>query len=163
MPDDNRISAELAASALTTIQQAVQTIRTNMPFLLSLTNEERRSLPKLGDNRLALDEDASALMGQHPQFIPAFVDMAELAKDRALRIQVDTVRLSLEALLTDIEGTEMVLGSEMLMVFLAYYANAKEGAKRGVAGAQTVVDTLGKYFARSSRTPAPAAKPTTGV
>ena len=58
MPDDNRISAELTAAAVTAVEGAIATIRTNLPFLISLTNDERRRLVKLGDNRLALDEDA---------------------------------------------------------------------------------------------------------
>ena len=69
MPNDNRISAELSAAAVTAIQDAIAVIRTNLPFLISLTNDERRTLPRLEDNRLALDEDAHALMGRHPEFV----------------------------------------------------------------------------------------------
>ncbi|MCX7423652.1 MAG: hypothetical protein NT013_29515 [Planctomycetia bacterium] len=127
--------------------------------MLSLTNEERRTLPKLGDNRLALDEDAHAFMLAHPDFVPACVSLDELEKDRALHSQLDGIRLSLESLLNDIEGTEMELGCEMLMVYLAFYASVQQGAKRGIAGGQVVLDVLRKYFARSkaSATPAPAA------
>ena len=155
MANDNRISAELTAGALTAIQGAIATIRTNLPFLISLTNAERRTLPKLGDNRLALDEDAHALMASHPDFVPAFVSQPELEKDRVLRGQIDTIRLELEALHNDVEGTEMVLGSEMLMAYLAFYANAQQGAKRGAAGGQAVLDILGKHFARTSKQTAP--------
>ena len=42
MPDDNRISAELTAAAVTAVEGAIATIRTNLPFLISLTNDERR-------------------------------------------------------------------------------------------------------------------------
>jgi hypothetical protein len=156
MPDDNRISAALADTAVTAINAAITDIRAKLPFLVSLTNEERSKMLKLGDGRLALDEDAHALMGDHPDFIPNFVDMAELEKDRALRAKVDEIRLALEALLNDIEGTEMLLGSEMLQAYLAFYSTAKEGAKRGAVGAQAVVDVLSKYFARTGKPAAPA-------
>lgn len=158
MADDNRISAALTSASVTAIQEAIQTIRTKLPFLLSLTNEERRKLPKLGDNRLALDEDAHALMLAHPDFVPAFFSLEELEKDRALRSQLDGIRLSLESLLNDVEGTEMELGSEMLLAYLAFYASAQQGAKRGVTSGQAVLDVLSKYFARSkaAATPAPA-------
>ena len=159
MPNDNRISAELSAAAVTAIRDAIGVIRTNLPFLVSLNNDERRTLPKLGDNRLALDEDAHALMGGHPDFVPAFVNLPELEKDRALRAKLDDIRLALEGLHNDVEGTEMVLGSEMLMAYLAFYANAQQGAKRGAAGSQAVVSVLGKYFARTAKPAAPPAPP----
>ena len=73
MPNDNRISAELSAAAVTAIREAIAVIRTNLPFLVSLNNDERRTLPKLGDNRLALDEDAHALMGGHPTPLTLFL------------------------------------------------------------------------------------------
>ena len=91
--------------------------------------------------------------------MPAFVDVPELEKDRTLRVKLDDIRLALDALVNDIEGTEMVLGSEMLQVYLAFYSTAKEGAKRGAAGAQAVVDVLSKYFARPGRPPAPPKTP----
>jgi hypothetical protein len=156
MSDNNRISATLPDPAMKAVMEAIQTIRTNLPFLISLTNDERRTLPKLGDNRLALDEDAYTLMQNHPDFVPGYLDQEELAKDRALRSQVDRIRVALEALHNDIEGTEMLIGSEMLMAYLAFYSNAQQAAKRGAAGGQAVVNTLGKYFARSPKA-APAA------
>lgn len=157
MANDNRISAELSAAALTAIRDAIAVIRTNLPFLISLTNAERRTLPKLGDNRLALDEDAHALMAGHPDFVPAFVSLPELEKDRALRAKLDEIRLALDDLHNDVEGTEMVLGSEMLMAYLAFYANAQQEAKRGAAGGQAILDVLGKYFARAGRPVTPPA------
>ena len=51
----------------------------------------------------------------------------------------------------------MLLGSEMLQAYLAFYSTAKEGAKRGAPGAQAVVDVLSKYFARGGK-PAAAVK-----
>ncbi len=87
MPNDNQISAELSAAAVTAVRDAVAVIRTNLPFLVSLSTDERRTLPKLGDNRLALDEDAHALLGGHPDDVPAFVSLPELEKDRTLRAQ----------------------------------------------------------------------------
>jgi len=162
MPNDNRISAELSAAAMAAIREAIAVIRANLPFLISLNNDERRTLPKLGDNRLALDEDAHTLMVGHPDFVPAFVSLPELEKDRALRAKLDDIRLALEGLHNDVEGTEMVIGSEMLMAYLAFYANAQQGTKRGVPGSQNIVSVLGKYFARSAKPAAPAPPAGTG-
>lgn len=154
MPSDNLISAEMTAAAITAVNNAIATIRTNLPFLVSLTNAERRSKAKLGDGRVALDEDAYPLMAQNPALLPVFVVLAEVTKDRTLRSQLDSIRLSLNSLCSEVDDTELVLGHEMFKAYLAFYSNAQQAAARGVAGAQTVVDTLAPYFARPSRTPA---------
>lgn len=46
---DNRISASLSQPDREAVMTAIATIREKLPFLLDLTTEERRSLPKLGD------------------------------------------------------------------------------------------------------------------
>jgi hypothetical protein len=159
MPSDNLISAEMTAAAVTAVNDAIATIRTNLPFLVSLTNAERRSKAKLGDGRVALDEDAYPLMAQNPALLPMFIVLAEVTKDRALRSQLDSIRLSLNSLCSEVDDTELVLGHEMFKAYLAFYSNAQQAAARGVAGAQTVVDTLAPYFARPSRTPATPTPP----
>ncbi len=156
MPDDNRLSEVLPPAALSAIEAGFKMIRDNLPFLINLTPAERNALPKLGDGRLALDEDAYALMQKNPSLIPTYVDSAELDKDRALREALDGIRLQAQALFDDVEGTEMLAGNEMFNAYRAFYSNSKEAAKRGVSGAQTVVDVLSKYFARPGR---PAAAP----
>lgn len=154
MSNIDRISYTLTAADLTAAEDSFAGVRPKLPFLLSLTAKDRAKLLKLGDDRLALDEDAYALMTDHPALVPSYIDMAELEKDRVLRQQIDGLRLLVEALLDDLVSTEMQLGAEMLQCYLGFYSNAKEAEKRGVPAANAVVDILGKYFARSSR-PAP--------
>lgn len=94
-------------------------------------------------------------MAQNPSLIPMFVVLEEVTKDRTLRSQLDAIRLSLNSLCNEIDDTELVLGHEMFKAYLAFYSNAQQAAARGVAGAQTVVDTLAPCFARPSRAAAP--------
>lgn len=159
MSNNNRISAVLAAADLSSAEASLTSARQKLPFLISLTTEDRSRLLKLGDGRLALDEDAHALMEDHPTLVPGYIDRAELEKDRALRQQLDGLRLAVKALQDDIESTEMQLGAEMLQVYLGFYSNAKEAEKRGVPAAKTVVEVLGKYFARSDRPSPPSSGP----
>lgn len=149
MSYNNRISAVLAPADLQTVESSLASARGKLPFLISMKSEDRSKLLKLGDGRLALDEDAHALMVEHPTLVPSYVDRVELEKDRVLRSQLDGIRLSLQALLDDIESTEMQLGGEMLQAYLGFYSNAKEAEKRGVPAAKTVVEVLGKYFTRT--------------
>lgn len=46
---DNRISVSLSQADREAVMKAIATIREKLPFLIDLTTQERRSLPKLGD------------------------------------------------------------------------------------------------------------------
>ena len=155
MPESNRISATLAAAAITAINGALATIRTNMPFLLSLTPEERKMLPKLGDGRVALLEDALPLMVANPDLMPSYIEIAEVTKDGDLRSALDPIFNSIATLSQDVQDTETIVGSELYNAIRAFYLNCQEAAKRGATTAQAIVDVLAKYFARPGRTPKP--------
>ena len=45
---ENRISAQLSNADQTAVLAAINTIRQKLPFLLDLTPEDRRSLPRIG-------------------------------------------------------------------------------------------------------------------
>ena len=155
MPESNRISATLAAAAITAINAAIDTIRTNLPFLLSLTTDERKALPKLGDGRVALLEDAYPLMVANPDLVPSYVDITEVTKDHDLRNGLDPILNSLGTLYQDVEDTEILAGAELYNAIRAFYLNCQEAAKRGTTSAQAIVGVLAKYFARPGRAPKP--------
>ena len=52
MPYQN-ISAQVSAADVAAIKAAVATIQQKLPFLISLTPAERKSLPKAGANSLS--------------------------------------------------------------------------------------------------------------
>ena len=85
MPDDNRVSAELTAAVKTQILTKLGEITELLPFRVSLSPEERRSVPNMSTARGAMDETFAQQMAAHPELVPNYVNTAELAKDRALR------------------------------------------------------------------------------
>ena len=159
MPESNRISATLLAAAITAINTAIATIRTNLPFLLTLTLDERKALPKLGDGRVALLEDAYPLMLSNPDLVPSYIDIAEVTKDHDLRNALDPIFNSIATLCQDVGDTETIVGSELYNAIRAFYLNCQEAAKRGVTTAQAILDVLSKYFARPGRPPKPPTPP----
>ncbi|MBC7969475.1 MAG: hypothetical protein H7Z11_04960 [Verrucomicrobia bacterium] len=58
MPYEN-ISATLSAQNLSNIKTAIATIRANMPFLITLTADERRKRFKMGNKSLAFVSNSS--------------------------------------------------------------------------------------------------------
>ncbi len=49
MTDDNKVSATLTTANTTAIKDGIAAIRTLLPFLISLSNQDRMEMAKLGD------------------------------------------------------------------------------------------------------------------
>lgn len=158
---DNRISATLSpadqASALTKLGE----IQTLLPFLINLTAEEKSALPKMSAIRDGMDETFAQEMAAHPELVPNFVDMTELGKDRALRSALRDLHQQMCALCEGIEDTLTAAGVDTYLAYLSFYNNVKQGAKRNVPGANTVLDNLKRFFPRGGGSPpAPPTPPT---
>ena len=154
MPNDNRISAVLAPADKAAILQKITDIRALLPFLLNLTVQERKELFKLGDKGLGFDDKCRTYMANNSTLVPAFVTVAEVDKDRTLRTALLDLQRELASLLEAVDDTALVLGSEILMADLSFYANVRQAAKRGIPGAQTILDDLRERFPGSVLTPA---------
>ncbi len=154
MPDTNRLSATLSEATKTTILKKISEIRALLPFLLNLTPDERQGLPKLGSRTLAFDEQCASYMEQNPSLVPGFVDLTELAMDRALRIPLNDIAREVSSLAGSVEDTCTLVGHETYMAELAFYQSVRQAAKRGIPGAQTILDDLRERFPGSVLTPA---------
>lgn len=158
MSNDNRISAVLSDQDVAAVQAALATLRGVLPFLVTLTAQERKELPKMGPKSIGFDEKCTTYMANRAEFVPGFVDMAEVQKDRALRAQLLRFAAELESLSGSVDDTLQLVGSEVWMADLAYYQSVREAAHRGRAGAQDIYDDLRLRFP-GARAATVAAKP----
>lgn len=145
---DNHISATLSPTDKATILTKVGEIQALLPFLLNLTTDEKSSLPKMSAIRDGMDEVFAQEMAAHPELVPNFVDMTELDKDRALRTGLRDLHQQICALCEGIEDTLTAAGVDTYLAYLSFYHNVKQGAKRNVPGANTVLDNLKRFFPR---------------
>ena len=157
MPNDNRISAVLAPADKAAILQKITDIRALLPFLLNLTVQERKELFKLGDKGLGFDDKCRTYLANNSTLVPAFVTVAEVDKDRTLRTALLDLQRELASLLEAVDDTALVLGSEILMADLSFYANVRQAAKRGVPGIDVIFSDLQQRFpgTRKATTPTP--------
>ncbi len=146
MPNDNRISAEVTAANKTAILTKITEIKGLLPFLINLTKDERIQVPKMGAASLAFDEKCASYMASAPTLVPPYVDAAEVAKDRALRLVLSDVWRELRKLCEMVDDTLMVVGSEVWMADLSFYQTVRQAARRNVTGADTVYDDLKERF-----------------
>ncbi len=130
-------------------------------LLVNLTAEERRTLPKISDGTLAFHEKCTAYRAANPGLTPSFTDVAELSKDLKLVASLLPVMRQLPPLLEGVEDTITQAYSDLYLADLAFYANVKVAAQRGVPGADNIYSDLKVRFNGKSTVPATPATPET--
>ena len=156
---NNRLSITMTAAQITAVKTAIQTIQTNMPFLLGLTMEERSSLPKINVANKAFTEDAINAMVNNPTLLPAYFNVAEMQKDMTLFAQLDELNILINQLAERVSDTQMLAGSEAYVSALAAYRNFEAAANAGVSGADTIYDLLKSRFANQGGSATPPLVP----
>ena len=162
MPNDNRISAAIASADKAAILTKIQEISALLPFLANLTGSESHGLSSIGTARAGMDDAFLQAMTAHPELVPGFVSMNETNKDRALRRDLSDIFQPLTELHQAISDTDTLASHDSYVTYLSFYNNAKEAARRGVLGADTIVANLQRFFPRGGRSnPPPPAPPNT--
>lgn len=144
MPYQN-ISATLTSDKLKEIKAAIATIQANMPFLVSLTPDERRKCLKMGDKSLAFVSNSLGVTQNNPEVVPASFDIAEFAKDYELTVALAEIQNLLNQLSEKVDDTLMAVGSESMTSSLRVYDYVKTAAKH-TPGLKSVADQLGERF-----------------
>ena len=153
MPD-NRVSATLGETDLQAVL-AINTIRTKLPFLIDISPEERRSLPRMGDKSRGFVTQALEVATLNPDIPPRSFDVDEMRKDVELLSALSPVMASLSQLSELVEDTHMEVGSEAYASALLIYQYARSAGKGSALDG--ALDAPSQRFARKSR-PAPADK-----
>ena len=156
MSNQNKVSAALAAQALTNILAAYATIKTNLPFLISLSDDDRAHLPHIGDKSAEVLNQTLLFVAQFPEAIPATFSIPELQKDGALFTPFETVVMASAESNQLISDTDLALRSDLLLAILDVYAFAKANNRNGAY--DSYVNYMKGHFARP-RIAKAAAKP----
>jgi hypothetical protein len=152
----NKISAQLAAQALTSILAAYATIKENMPFLISLTDDERAHLPHIGDKSGEVLTQTLNFVTQFPEALPATFSITEVQKDGTLFNSLETVAMASAQNDQLIQDTRLALRSDLLMAILDVYAYAKANNRTGAY--DPYVNYMKGHFAKPRTSAAAAAK-----
>jgi len=159
MPYSN-ISAVLSPADVSGINGALTAIETALPFLINLTEEERKTIYKMGPDAKSYVDKTKNYTVSHPALIPPFASASEFVKDHDLWTALLPILARIKSLSEAIDDTMMGIGNEMMDFMTAYYSTAKEAAKRNVPGSGSVSGDLGEFFDRPDRPAAPTEPPT---
>ena len=100
----------------------------------------------MGDKSVGFDDKCQGYMGSNPEFLPGFIQLAEIVKDRNLRAQMLQFVPQLRVLMDALEDTLTVVSSEIWMADLAYYQSVREAARRNRPGAELIYNDLKARF-----------------
>jgi hypothetical protein len=145
----NRISASLTQVDRDAVLAVIATIKTKLPFLMDLTVEERKTMPKMGDKSRAFVSKALEVATQNPDFLPRAFDLDEMRRDVQLFEQLYPIVVALAQLQELVDDTAMAAGSEAYAAALQVYNYAK--ASGNVGGLDAVLGEMGQRFARKPR------------
>lgn len=143
------ISAALSEAQLQEIKAAIATIRSNMPFLISLTVDERRKRFKMGNKSLAFVSNSLSVTQNNPEVVPSNFDIAEFNKDYQLTVSLTEILTLLQQLTEEVDDTLLAVGSESMASSLLVYDYVKTAAKHA-PGLKSVADQLGERFKLTS-------------
>ena len=143
------ISATLDSKDRDAVMAAVATIKEKLPFLIDLSADDRKALPKMGDKSRAFVTKALEVATQNPDFLPRSFDLEELRKDVQLFEAMYPIVVAVTQLQELLDDTCLAVGSEAYAAALQVYGYAK--ASGNVGGLDGVVGEMGQRFARKPR------------
>jgi hypothetical protein len=150
------IAASLSPQDIQEIKAALQTVQRKMPFLITLSTEERRKLVKMGDKSLAFVNNSVTAAQSNREILPATFDVEELVQDYQLAAALTELLISVQQLAEQVDDTLMAVGSEAMTSSLTVYDYVKTASKK-TPGLKTVAEQLGERFKAIKGRPTKAA------
>jgi len=127
------------------------------PYLVALTPDERRGIPKMSDKTVTFVSKTLEYANAYPQFAPAYLNMEGLQIDVKAVDDLTSVEQLVENLASQVSDSIMLSGSEAYVAALTFYNSVKEAARRNVPGAKAIYDDLKVRFEQSKKKAVPAA------
>jgi hypothetical protein len=156
MPYQN-IDASISAADLQAVKDALATIKQKLPFLITLTVDERKGTFKAGPNSLSFVQNALTAAQNFPQILPPSFDVAAFQRDVDLFAVLTELNTTSESLTAQIDDTRLAVGGEAMKEASQVYKYAQAAADN-TPGLKTVVDQLGERFKKAG-TSKPVATP----
>lgn len=145
--NENRISISLSQADVDVINQAIATLGAKFqPILIALEAEDKKNLAKLGEKSVSFVEKSLLYAESDAEFLPAFVDAAEMLKDWTAFNLLNGFLRPLQQITRNLDDTATLCGSEASLASLAYYNSVRQAVKLNVPKASTIYDDLSQRF-----------------
>jgi hypothetical protein len=160
MPQENRVSIILKPEDLKKVLDALVVVNTTLkPYLIALTPDERKELPKMKDGTMPFVKKSMEYAQTNAAFVPAYIDVKELKTDLDAVDALSQIFRPVEQLYLNLEDTITLSGSEAYVASLAFYNSVKQAAKINVPGAKAIAEDLGYRFSGQGKKNGISGKP----
>jgi len=158
MPYQN-IDATVSAAELQDIKDAFARVLTKLPFLVSLTAEERKAGVKTGPDSVSFITNALTAAQANPTVLPVSFSTEAFKRDLDLFNLLTELGALAASVASQIDDTRLAVGSEAMQEASQVYGYIKAAAKM-TPGLKPIAEQLGVRFQRASKQKK-LAKPTT--
>jgi uncharacterized protein with von Willebrand factor type A (vWA) domain len=141
----SNVTVTLSAADKATIKQKVQDILALLPFIINLTLEERKALPKMGNHRYTFVKRLIQAVKENSAHIPASYDIAALEQDFSGYDDINEVRIPVIQLLEKMDDTMRAAGAEAYLKALQG-KELLEAANRTESGMDNIMKELQEFF-----------------
>ena len=146
------IHAELPDAEVKKILADIDNIRRRLDFLIGLTPDERRDIPKLGRKHHDFVSGSLDMAADNPELMPGCLNVDQARKDMDLHDALNPIHQSLSQLRKLVSDTQTVVGSEAYAAARLAYSSAKSTGKG--QGLDDTLHDLSRHFHRTRRQPA---------
>ncbi len=141
------------------IKHAIDLIHTKLPFLVTLSVDERKRLYKMGDKRIAFVQNSLSAAQSNPNILPASFDVQEFNQGYHMAVRLNEVLMRLQQLHEQVDDTVLAMGSEAMTHRLTVYDYVKTAAKK-TPGLKGIAEQLGTLFKAMRNKPPKPVTPT---
>lgn len=155
MAQPNTISVVLDDASMVEIRAAIGVLKTKLaPHLKTLSVQDRKELPRLGDKTLAFVQKAKDYSGLHADLVPGYLDREAFDIDLEAFNRLRNLERDLTPVTEALADSIALSGSEAYQAALVFYNNVKAARKVNVGASAAVYDDLSSRF--PGRNPATA-------
>jgi hypothetical protein len=146
---DNLVAVQIPPADLESIRTKVAEIESLLnPYLISLSPQKRKELPKMGEGTGPFVNKALEYAKTNPQIVPPFVNISSFDIDVSAVTVLNTILRPLQQLVSKLDDTIVLSGSEAYVAALNVYHSVKQASKTNVAGTKTIFEDLKVRFDR---------------
>lgn len=142
----NTINGSLSAEQIADINTKLDEIMAAMPFLMDLSPDERRTLPKMGDKSRAFVDRCLQIALEDDSFLPRNLNPEDFRRDVDLYNALEAIRARLSKLTELVDDSQLNAGSEAYVAALEVYAAAKRSGYG--SGIDELADEVSRRFLR---------------
>jgi hypothetical protein len=143
---NNLIDVNLTALEKETAIGVVSSAKLAMPFLIKLSDDERKSLQMMDDGRKPFVEKCIDFASHNPNLDLGSGLIMRVPNDLSLYSFLSTIENELLQLLEMVHDTKQLAGAEAYEVARMVYLKAKMNVQMGIPGSQSIVDELGQLY-----------------